>query len=273
MRWFASLCFCAFLALPVQAGGICRQRVVSHAAVVEPFVAVQKIVAVDAQAVTVPVSSYALPVYDPTSYYRVNADYRDRVVIAAIVQETLRQLQATPDLSAQQLRAVEPQPTMPVTSGNTGGGCNCGCNCNKEIKPAEVDCSKCKCVPADAPTSQPAGGGDTGATGDPSPVAPDANLDAAVLRIFMDTAGGKKSCVECHGGGDNLHGGLKLVSVQNGAFVLENLPADKRLKIHVYSDKGLMPPSVLKDPVNPNMEHAVTDADLQVLWNWYLQVK
>ncbi len=225
----------AGLSLPPQviAGG-CRGRtveavVVQHHVqqlVAQPVVAVQqKIVAVETPAEYI--SSYAVPVFQPESYYRVAPDYRDRNVMEAIVQEILRkqQLQAPAKVEA-------------------------GCDCKKTEAPA--------CPPAPAAPKAP----------EAPPAPAPSQLDKEVLDIFMDASNGRQSCVSCHNP-DNKKGGLSLVEkTSDGLFTLSDLTEAKKEKVYIKAERGLMPPSVLADPENPNMAHAVSNEGVEKLFQW-----
>lgn len=228
----------AGLSLPPQAiAGGCRGRtveavVVQHHVqqlVAQPVVAVQqKIVAVETPAEYI--SSYAVPVFQPESYYRVAPDYRDRNVMEAIVQEILRkqQLQAPAKVEA-------------------------GCNCQK-TEPAP-------CPPTAPQPEAP--------KAPEAPAAPEASqLEKDVLAVFTDTSNGRQSCVSCHNP-DNKKGGLSLVNkTSDGLFTLSDLTEAKKEKVYIKAERGLMPPSVLADPENPNMAHAVSNEGVEKLFQW-----
>lgn len=245
MRFFAFLVASLIGLVPANAGHpvFSRQRVICDHSVA----AVRVYEPVQIQ----PLVVYS-PLVAPASYYSVGEEYRTKNIVAAVIQElqtgrtVLQPPQAVTTPPAWQ---TTPLPQKVVTE-----------------QPCEGHtCSHCG---KSAPTPQ------TPPVQPETPPAADTELDKQVLAVFSNTSGGQKSCVSCHGGGasDKPAANFRLVyPAADGSLRLnKSLTKEQRAQVALYSDKGLMPPSVLADPSNPKNAHAVSNDGVRILTEWSL---
>jgi len=246
MRFLAFIAALMLIVAPTQAGNqIARSRICHnncHVAAVKVYQPVQELVV------------YA-PIIAPSSYYSVGEEYRLKNVVAAVIQELQTGhtvVQPPQAVTTPPAWNTTPLPQKVITPDCPTGHCDKSTGCNS--------CQNCGCGKATptptAPVPNPPA---------PAPTGP-SQLDKEVLRIFNDTANGRKSCASCHGD-SKAAGGLRLVV--NGGI---NPALNKNIKatVALYTERGIMPPSVLEDPKNPKNEHLVSDADVKILTDWSL---